>query len=272
MMFRETRGVGRREPSVVKLRSWFFPFRALSVLLMGFIAGCSHQPSLHHTKDSPVIKKRRESFVSGGRRIAVESFLPVGLGRHPPVLVLYGSGGAVVGKDEMTALAELLAQHGFASFVVHYFDRTGTLVTGDKGINKHWKEWLETVGDGVNFVATHPRVNPQSIGMFGYSLGAYMAIGQGIRDTRIRAVVEKAGGVFEDMQGHGKRFPPMLVLHGSADQRVPVTRVTAVKNEAKRFGTAPQIKIYEGEAHGFSPSALQDGVERTLKFFQQQLR
>lgn len=256
----------------MKWASLSFALRALGSLSLGFLAGCaSHSPS--ETKwETAAVEKGREFFVSGGRRIAVETFFPVGVGCHPAVLVMYGSGGAVVGKGEMTALAGLLAQHGFAAFVVHYFDRTGTLVTGDKGINQHWKAWIETVGDAVDFVAAHPRANPQSIGIFGYSLGAYMAVGQGIRDARIRAVAEKAGGVFEELQGGGTRFPPTLVLHGSEDKRVPVGRVTAIKNEARRFGTAPEIKIYEGEAHGFSPSAQQDGVERTLKFFQRQLR
>ncbi|MGV3660028.1 MAG: dienelactone hydrolase family protein [Prosthecobacter sp.] len=217
------------------------------------------------------IEEGTASYESGGQRIKVETFFPAGEGRHPAVLVLYGSGGALVGKSEMTDFAKRLAANGMAAYVVHYFNRTGTLAAGDAAIDKHWRTWLATVKDGVSFVSTHPRARADSIGMFGYSLGAYLAVAGATMDNRIRAVAEIAGGIFDELRGRAVRFPPTLVLHGNDDERVPVARVQGVLQDARRLGTEPEVKIYPGEGHRLSPAALQDASDRALRFLKSHL-
>jgi hypothetical protein len=65
------------------------------------------------------------SFVSGGKTIAMDCFIPKsdpGQSRFPAIITLHGSGG---GHD---ALAELPAtgRARLCVYVPHYFDRTGT--------------------------------------------------------------------------------------------------------------------------------------------------
>lgn len=248
----------------MQLLSCPLPRRISRLLLALGLAGCT-------AGGGGGIEEGSTSYESGGQRIKVETFFPAGSGRHPAVLVLYGSGGALVGKSEMTDFAKRLAANGMAAYVVHYFNRTGTVAAGDSAIDKHWQSWLATVKDGVNFVSVHPRAKPDSIGVFGYSLGAYMAVAEGMLDNRVRAVAEIAGGVFEELRGKAVRFPPTLVLHGRDDERVPVTRVQGVQQEARRLGAEPEVKIYEGEGHRLSPAALQDGSDRALKFLKSHL-
>ena len=63
-------------------------------------------------------------FDSGGQNICLDCFLPSGNGRRfPAVIGLHGSGG---GHASMAEPAGLLATQGFAVYVLHYFDRTGT--------------------------------------------------------------------------------------------------------------------------------------------------
>lgn len=217
------------------------------------------------------IEEGSTSYESGGQRIKVETFFPAGGGRHPAVLVLYGSGGALVGKSEMTDFAKRLAANGMAAYVVHYFNRTGTVAAGDAAIDKHWRTWLATVKDGVNFVSSHPQARADSIGVFGYSLGAYMAVAEGTLDNRVRAVAETAGGIFDELRGKAVRFPPTLVLHGRDDERVPATRIQGVLQEARRLGAEPEVKVYDGEGHRLSPAALQDASDRALKFLKEHL-
>ncbi len=64
------------------------------------------------------------SFNSGGQEIALDCFLPSANGnKFPTIIGLHGSGG---GYAVMSDPAELLAANGFAVYVLHYFDRTGT--------------------------------------------------------------------------------------------------------------------------------------------------
>ncbi len=218
------------------------------------------------------VEAGRTSYESGERRIKVETFLPNGTGRHPAVLVLYGSGGALLGKNQMEDIARKLAADGKAAFLIHYFNRTGTIVAAnDKPITAHWRTWEQTVREGVDFVARHPRVRPEAIGMLGYSLGAFLAVGVSTTDARIGAVVEIAGGMFEGVAERARRFPPMLVLHGRDDERVPVARAPELQALARKFGARPEMKLYEGEGHGLSNRAAADALARALTFFRRHL-
>ena len=76
-------------------------------------------------------------FESGGKQIRVDCFFPAENGRRfPAVIGLHGSGG---GHLSMAEPASLLAEQGFAVYVLHYFDRTGTTyVDGLATIARHF--------------------------------------------------------------------------------------------------------------------------------------
>lgn len=155
--------------------------------------------------------------------------------------------------------------------LVHYFDRTGTIWSGDKAIHQHWRTWAKTVRDSVDFASSHPDVQTDAIGIFGFSLGAYLAVSVAADDTRIHAVAELSGGLFDEQKPRLKRLPPLLILHGLEDKRVPASRAYELKDTAIRLGTNPEMKTYEGEGHVLSAGAIQDASQRTLAFFDQQL-
>jgi len=217
------------------------------------------------------IGQRTEKFISGGRPIKVEVFAPESAGRVPAVLVLYGSGGALVGKGEMVRLCRELSRTGHVAMLVHYFNRTGSLWSTDEKNDRLWPVWADTVKDAVTFAAAHPQVDPDAIGLFGYSLGGFLAVEEATRNPRVRAVAELAGGLFAGRKPAVRRMPPVLVLHGREDQRVPVKQAFAIAQAARETGTRPTVKIYEGEGHALSSAALQDAMTRTREFFRRTL-
>lgn len=224
--------------------------------------------AIHHLEAKPVarIEKQRASFVSGGRRITVETFAPVGVKRVPAVLVLHSSAGTLVGKGEMERFSRALAAQGQVAFLVHYFDRTGTTFANDNEIKRFTAAWLETVRASVDFAAAHPRVRSDSIGLFGYSLGAYLAVAEASFDPRIDAVAEIAGGIFAGFEGRMRRMPPTLILHGTADERVRLSEAYEVRRAGRHFGSAVEIKLYPGEGHRLSRAASADASRRALQF------
>ncbi len=220
----------------------------------------------------------RWSYQSGGRTIRVDTFLPAETDmpqaskRYPAVLVLYGSGGVLLGKGEMVKVSRQLAQHGMAAFLIHYFNRTGTVVARDPAIYKHWPTWVDTVNDGVSQVSAHPRVNPSSIGMFGYSLGAFLAVAESTKDARIDAVAEVSGGVFDGVAERARRFPSMLIQHGRDDDRVPMMpNLTRFKEMTARFHATPQMKFYDNQGHSFTKEYSANAGARAVEFLQNKL-
>jgi len=77
----------------------------------------------------PVVQSS-STFDSGGKSIGLDCFVPEANGhRFPAVIGLHGSAG---GHASMSDPATMLAARGFAVYVLHYFDRTGTTGVADK--------------------------------------------------------------------------------------------------------------------------------------------
>ena len=218
------------------------------------------------------VEVKRESFLSGGRRISVVMFAPESAGRFPGVLVLHSSAGTLFGKGEMERFSRALAERGTVAFFVRYFDRTGSILAGDKAIEKNLHVWEDTIGDAMDFAAAHPRVRRGSIGIFGYSLGAFLAVSTASRDRRVGAVAELAGGMFDYLGGRLRRVPPTLILYGTADRRVDPRYARALEREARRLGARPVVKSYPGEGHVLTKPALADASQCSLDFLIAQLR
>ena len=190
------------------------------------------------------------------------------------MLVLHGAGGMLFDGPEMTRVAVRLATAGFEVYQVHYFDRTHTWFARQAVLLKLFPTWLATVHDAVDWVHTQ-RPEAPKIGIFGYSLGAFAAIETARRDPRIGAVVEEAGGFWHGHPEGPTRqpLPPMLVLHGTADTRVPNEKYTQpLLAYLRAHGDPFEKRFYPGEGHVFSPETAAKVREEAAAFFTRHLR
>lgn len=209
------------------------------------------------------------AYVSGGARIAVERFAPRNdpRGSHPAVLVLHssagvrGPAGAVVRR-----WADALARHGYMAYVVHYFDRTGDTRTSDSREDAVFPEWTETLEDAVTFVRRDPGVDGRRVSAVGVSLGGYMALALGAADPRVGRLVVLSGGFFNALAPTVQRLPPTLLLHGSADDVVPLREAQRVNRALARLHVPHALVIYTGQGHGLDPRSRPDGIARTFAF------
>jgi len=208
-------------------------------------------------------------FPSGGQKIRLDCFLPSANGHPVPAVIgLHGSGG---GHSSMAEPAELLAKQGFAVYVLHYFDRTGTTSANRSTIFKCFPLWMKTLWDCVSFVACQPNIDAERIGLLGFSLGAYLSLSNASIDFRVRAVVDFFGGLPKEMKLFMRRLCPVLILHGDADQTVPVEEAYYLQQTLERKRVEYEMKIYPGAGHGFSGEIWQDAGRRTLYFLQKYL-
>src|SRR6184192_2548058 len=188
----------------------------------------------------PVIQSQT-SFESGGKSIRLDCFLPEDNDRcFPAVIALYGSGG---GHARMAEPASLLAAQGFAVYVLHYFDRTGTTEVNRQIIFRNFPVWMKTVWDAVSFVIRQPHVDPKRVGLLGFSLGAYLCLSSAAIDSRISAVVEFFGGLPKEMKFFMRRLCPVLILHGEADPRFRCRRLTICSEFWKRSGSLTKCRF-----------------------------
>ncbi|MBZ5721012.1 MAG: dienelactone hydrolase family protein [Acidobacteriia bacterium] len=215
------------------------------------------------------ITQTQTTFESGKESIRLDCFLPSGNGnRFPAVISLHGSGGGVAGTN---AHASMLAAQGFAVYVLHYFDRTGTTFADKETIFRHFPIWVKTVWDAVSYVERQPQVDPQRIGLLGFSLGAYLSLSDAAVDTRVRAVVEFFGGLPKEMRFFMRRLCPVLILHGDADPTVPVEEAYHLQKILEKKNIPYEMQIYPGAGHGFDDEVWHDAGVRTLAFLQKYL-
>jgi carboxymethylenebutenolidase len=208
------------------------------------------------------------AFESGGRSITVQEFLPATQGSYPAVIALHGSGGIREGWSEQPS--RLLAGQGYSVFLVHYFERTGTVGADRETTHRHFPDWMRTIGDAITFAGRSPAVDANRIGLLGFSLGAYLALSVASVDPRVKAVVEFFGGMPEELHGF-TRMAPVLILHGEQDRVVPVSEALRLKQLLDRAEVPCEMKIYPGAGHGFSGLEFLDAGKRTWQFLRKHL-
>jgi dienelactone hydrolase len=213
--------------------------------------------------------RQLDRFTSGGKKIRVETFAPANAEALPSIVVLHGATGVEFANRFIAGLAQSFAEDGFAVHLVHYFDRTGATYADEATIRRSSAQWLTTVDDTVTWVRS--RRPKARIGIFGYSLGGYLAAAESVSNDQISATVILSGGLDEASVKGMRRAPPMLILHGAADRRVPVSEAYALEAALRKKGGHPSLRVYPGEGHIMQMATYGDVVRRGTTFFQQNL-
>ncbi|MFY9908023.1 MAG: dienelactone hydrolase family protein [Terriglobales bacterium] len=218
----------------------------------------------------PPIQQVPLIYQSGGKSIRLDAYLPESVStRVPAIIALHGAGGGVSGMERYAAL---LAAQGFAVYILHYFDRTGTESADKSTIVRNFPVWMKTLWDAISFVASQPRVDSARIGLLGLSLGAYLSLANSAIDPRVKAVVEFYGGMPKEMNLFMRRLCPVLILHGEKDATIPVAEAYNLEKLLEKKGIPYEIKIYSGAGHGFEDETIwRDAGERSLQFLQKYL-
>jgi dienelactone hydrolase len=216
------------------------------------------------------IRQTQTSFQSGNKSIRLDAYLPQTADgtSFPAVIALHGAGGGVSGMDRYAAM---LAAEGFAVYILHFFDRTGTESADKPTILRNFPVWMKTLWDATSFVEAQPEVDRERIALLGFSLGAYLSLANSAIDHRVKVVVEFFGGMPREMNLFIRRLCPVLILHGVADPTVPVAEAYQLQKLLEKKGIPYEMKIYPGAGHGFEAEVWRDAGLRSLEFLRKYL-
>lgn len=165
----------------------------------------------------------------------------------------------------------MLADRGFAVFVPHYFEATGTNWAYPQAIREHHRRWISAISDAADYAAQQDFTDGSSVGIVGFSLGAYLGLALAVVQSRVRAVVDFFGGMPDEFIAEMKHCPAVLILHGSRDLTVPVTEAFKLESLLKARRVPHEIKIYKDAGHGFRGMDMLDAAQRTYLFLKQHL-
>lgn len=215
-------------------------------------------------------------------------YLPDGAGPHPSVVVVHG-GAFVVGSRDMKPVrlvATRLLQAGFAVCAVDYrlLLRGGGLDVQVEDVNRaaaYWRAACARFG-----------CDPDRISMLGFSAGAALMLLHAGRSAHAYHKLVSIYGVtsFDRIRGrraalvlrwilgtsdrraweersplaHATARSPLLVIHGTDDDLVPVHHATRLHQSRVARGLVTELELVEGMRHGWLNDASLPETERAI--------
>lgn len=210
-----------------------------------------------------------------GCPVMVEHFLPR-CDNAPAVIILHGSDGAIRYASTYRTLGRALAANGYAAFFVHYLDGAPNVPPPDPEVHtlpdpRAFAAWLGVNAAAVTYVQNFCGVDPNRIGVTGFSLGGYLATGLASKDPRIKVVIETSGGIPPNMTNF-KHMPPTLIVHGQCDDTVPVAEAHKLHALMWKRHMCNEILILPGEGHvPFSDESNKEAAQIGLDFLNRNL-
>ena len=214
----------------------------------------------------------RVTLRSSAVSVRADLFEKTGREKRPAIIVLHGAGGMLLDGAEMRRMAQHLAEAGNAVYFVRYFESTGTLFARDRTMEKNFGTWKQTVLGAIAAVQQQ-RGDPSPIGLYGYSLGGFLALFSASDNPRVGAVVEHAAGVWQGKFDRIGKMPPVLMIHGERDARVPFEKYAKPLLPVLRARAAKvETRFFAAEGHGFEPAAMTEVRTAAADFFRRHLR
>ena len=94
------------------------------------------------------------------------------------------------------------------------------------------------------------------------------------RDTGVVALVVFYGFMPPEPRPSAEPLPPLLALHGDADDRVPLKEGRELVERARERGGRAELVVYPGEPHAlstWSKGHATDAIDRMIAFFRAEL-
>jgi carboxymethylenebutenolidase len=211
------------------------------------------------------------------RQVNVTLFKAPGDAQRPSVLLLHGAGGFDRRIADYNRYASALANQGMDAYLVYYYSDADekSMSFGVDVFENRYAAWAKTVGDLADYLEKQKDSNGK-VGLVGFSNGGILATGASTLDPNITAAVIYYGTEPWPLASPAKRFPPLLILHGDADQIIPVDNGRHLAALAKQLGGRVDMVIYPGEMHGFGADFTKknaaDALNHTIVFLRKELQ
>jgi carboxymethylenebutenolidase len=220
----------------------------LSVLALSLLGGCAAKPVAPEPGDSMQVVE----YGAGKEAARGLLYRPAGVGPFPGLVVVHGDYGL---NEAVKEKARRLADRGYAVLAADLY--RGEVVTElldahimDRGLAED--QVLANLKAAADFLAGHPDVRADGLGIVGWDSGGGYALDAALHDPRLRAVVTCYGRLTTDPELLASLQGPVLGLFAGKDEGISPETVeqfrAALGKAGKRLGG---IHVYADCPHGF---------------------
>jgi dipeptidyl aminopeptidase/acylaminoacyl peptidase len=224
---------------------------------------------------------------------------------YPMITIVHGGPSAQSAPSYGNRNISALASRGYFIFEPNFRGSfgQGEAFTAANVKDFGYGDWRDDLS-GIDAALKAAPIDPNRLGMFGWSYGGYMAMWAETQTTRFKAIVAGAGimswqsyygqnkidqwmmpffgaSVYDDPAVYAKSSPvtfikasktPVLVLQGERDEEVPAPQAFEFWHAMRALGVPTQLRVYADEGHGPQRAENQiDILTRTVGWFDKYL-
>jgi dipeptidyl aminopeptidase/acylaminoacyl peptidase len=226
--------------------------------------------------------------------------------RYPMVSIVHGGPSAQTAPSYANRNVSALSSRGYFVFLPN---PRGSYGQGEAFARANVKDfgygdWRDDLA-GVDAALASAPIDPNRLGLMGWSYGGYMAMWGETQTTRFKAIVAGAGivnwqsyygqnkidqwmipffgaSVYRDPGVYAKSSPitfiehsktPVLILQGERDEEVPAPQAFEFWHAMETLGVPTKLVVYADEGH--SPQKIADQIDiltQTIAWFNRYLR
>ncbi len=252
-------------------------------------------------------KAENVEFSSDGRHVQAWLIPPSNPapGKHPLIVQVHGGPSSVVTPRWPDPAIAVLAARGYYVLLPN---PRGSYGQGEGFTQANVKDFgygdLRDILAGVDAAISKYPIDPDRLGITGWSYGGYMTMFAVTQTTRFKAAVAGAGianwasyygenlidqwmipffgaSVYDDPAAYAKSSPinfikkvqtPTLVVVGEQDAECPAPQSFEFWHALKTLGVPTELVVYPGEGHMFvQPEHKRDEQDRLLAWFEKYL-
>lgn len=206
----------------------------------------------------------------------------------PGIIVLHGVAKA---RDIHHREAMALKNLGYPALSLNYYADQPLLLSLDVGKRrKRWKQWLDTIDQAADYLASQSGVDTNQLVLAGISQGSVLALDYAHSHPRVKAVIlystpgiehwsiDDYHGLTDDESGAIiSNAPPALIIHGQWDPVVHRRHAEKLFQQLKEAGRTVEMVTFPRAQHSlndpkslFSPDGTAEQVhERVRQFLNQ---
>lgn len=220
--------------------------------------------------DVPVNARRGTmKLPSNNREVDAMVYTPRDGGRNGAVIVmLHGAQGLRSTLPAFDPRALQLASRGYVVVMPQYYDATSSNAERER---RNMDRWRDVADDVATAAAAFAGVDARKVGVWGFSLGGWLAAEAAMRNESLRSAVAVAAGSDVAPARSFRRQVPILMVNADGDPVISETSGREMATELRRRGAEIESLTLDSDQHFFEQPLWCQTFTASREFFDRTL-